>query len=97
MEMFQKAVADTEELLRTHYSTAKGPTSFNPDVIPARQRFLARRVKLLRNLLRWQKVVGDQFGVRPLVTRLVDDCILGAAESGWDVGGKEIVKSVCVR
>jgi len=95
MEMFQRAVVDTEQHLNKYYSTAKGPP-FSPETIPARRRFLARRVKLLTNLLRWRKFMGDHHEACLLATRLVDDCILGVAESGWDVGGEEIAKNVCI-
>ncbi|KAF5360932.1 hypothetical protein D9756_004921 [Leucocoprinus leucothites] len=94
MEVFQKAVADTEELLQKHDSTAKGPSPFDPEAIPARRRFLARRSKLLRNLLRWRKFITNHHGVELLTTRLIDNCILGVAESGWEVGGEETAKSV---
>jgi len=94
MEMFQRAVVDTEQHLNK-YSTAKGPP-ISPETIPARRRFLARRVKLLTNLLRWRKFMGDHHEACLLATRLVDDCILGVAESGWDVGGEEIAKNVCI-
>lgn len=94
MVVFQNAVSDTEELLRRHHATVKGPTPFNPEAIPARRRFLARRVKLLKNLLRWRKFTGEQYGIGLLITRLVDDCMLGIAENGWDVGGEEVVRSV---
>ncbi|KXN82858.1 GC-rich sequence DNA-binding factor 2 [Leucoagaricus sp. SymC.cos] len=93
-EMFQKVTAETEELLRKHNSATKGPSPFNPEAIPARQRFLARRVKLLKNLLRWRKFIGEQYGIGLLVTRLVDNCILGIAESGWHVGGEKVAKRV---
>jgi GC-rich sequence DNA-binding factor len=94
MEMFQIAVSDAEQLLKKHNFTAKGRSSFDPEAIPARRRFLARHVKLLRNLLRWRRFMGDQFGVGLVITRLVDNCILDVAESGWDIGGEEVAKNV---
>lgn len=93
---FQKTVDDTEELLRKYVAVSKGPPAFNPEGIPARRRFLARRVKLLKNLLRWRKFTGEQYGVGLLIARVTDDCILGIAENGWDVGGEEVAKSVSV-
>lgn len=95
MRMFEEAVADAEQHLNKYFSVAAGP-SFNPEIIPARRRFLARRVKLLVNLLRWRKFMGDHHGVGLLITRIVDDCVLKAAESGWDVGGEDIAKKVCI-
>ncbi|KAJ3572963.1 hypothetical protein NP233_g2748 [Leucocoprinus birnbaumii] len=94
VETFQKAIEATTELLQRHNSNIKGPSPFNPEAIPARRRFLTRRVKLLGNLLRWRKSMGDQYGVGVLVSRLIDDCIIGVAESGWDVGGEEIVNNI---
>ena len=95
MGMFEKAVADTEQHLNKYFSIATGP-SFNPETIPARRRFLARRVKLLANLLLRRKFIGDHHGIGLLITRIVDDCVLRAAESGWDVGGEDIAKKVCI-
>ncbi|KAF9026128.1 GCFC-domain-containing protein [Hymenopellis radicata] len=68
--------------------------AFNPESIPARRRFLARRVKLLRNLIRWRKHTGERFGVGQSISRLVDGPLLSVAETGWDVGGQEIMKQV---
>jgi len=95
MGMFEKAVTDAEQHLNKYFSIATGP-SFNPETIPARRRFLARRVKLLANLLRWRKSMGNHHGDGLLVTRIVNGCVLKAAESGWDVGGEDIVKKVCI-
>lgn len=94
MVVFQNAVADTENLIRKFDSVIKGPSQFNPEAIPARRRFLARRVKLLKNMLNWQKFTGEQHGVGLLIGRLVDECVLNIAESGWDIGGEEIAKNV---
>lgn len=94
MVVFHNAVADTENLIRKFDSVIKGPSQFNPEAIPARQRFLARRIKLLKNMLKWQKFTGEQPGIRLLIGRLVDDCMLNIAESGWDVGGEEVAKNV---
>lgn len=30
-----------------------------------------------------------------LLTRLVESCILGVAESGWEVGGSDAARMVC--
>ena len=68
--------------------------AFNPEAIPGRRRFLSRRVKLLRNVLRWRKYAGELFGLGLLIRRLVEGCILGVAEGGWDVGGQEILQIV---
>ena len=67
---------------------------FDPEAIPARKRYLARRRKLLNNILRWRKYTGERFGIGLLVTQLLNDCMLPVAESGWEVGGEECMKKV---
>lgn len=94
MMIFQNAVTDTENLISKYDSVIKGPSQFNPEAIPARRRFMARRVKLLQNLLKWRKFTGEQHGIGLLIGQLVDGCVLNIAESGWDVGGEEVAKSV---
>lgn len=94
MKAFQNAVTDTETILAKFKSVPPLP-GFNPDSIPSRRRFLFRRVKLLRNLLKWRKYTGERFGLDVLVGRLLDVCILEVAQSGWDVGGEEITRYVC--
>lgn len=90
---FQAAVTETESLVE-QYTSSSHPR-FDPESIPARRRFLARRVKLLRNLIRWRKFTGERFGVGALATRILKGCVLPIAEGGWEVGGEEIVKKVC--
>lgn len=68
--------------------------AFDPEAIPARTRYLNRRVKLLKNLLRWRKYAGGRLGLNALVSRLVEGCIVPVAETGWDVGGAEISRTV---
>lgn len=92
--MFRNAINDTEELLGKYAAATKAPAAFNPEAIPARRRFLVRRIKLLKNLLRWRKFTGEQHGAGLLIARLTDKCILDIAGNGWDVGGEEIAKTV---
>jgi len=94
MKAFQDAITDTEISLAKFKSVQLLP-GFNLDSIPSRQRYLFRRVKLLRNLLRWRKYTGDLIGLDVLVGRLVDVCILEVAQSGWDVGGEDVARQVC--
>lgn len=89
---FLSSLTETELLVRNHM--ALNSSQFDPETIPARRRFLARRVKLLRNLLRWRKRTGEKFGVGELSTRLINNCIIPIAESGWEVGGEESVREV---
>lgn len=93
MQTFQNAITDTETSL-TKFKSVQPLPSFNPDSVPSRRRFLCRRVKLLRNLLRWRKYTGKRLGLDVLVGRLVDVCILEVAQSGWDVGGEDISRQV---
>ena len=90
--VFANEVSTTESLLASYLSLNKPP--FNPESVPARQRFLARRTKLVQNIVRWRKYIGDRFGIGELTTRLVDKCIAPVAESGWDVGGEQGVRKV---
>ncbi|KAG6817011.1 hypothetical protein H0H87_000907 [Tephrocybe sp. NHM501043] len=94
---FQAAITDTETLLANFKAVRRGLPAFDPEAIPARRRFLARRVKLLRNLLRWRKHTGERYGVGVMITRLVEQCVLDVAESGWEVGGEDIARMVPVR
>jgi GC-rich sequence DNA-binding factor len=71
-----------------------GTPKFDPEAIPARRRFLRRRTKLLNNLVHWQTYTGGQFGLGPLAERVVNNCMLPVAESGWEVGGKEEMQKV---
>ena len=94
MLSFQAAVVETESLLARYKIAQKSVPAFNPEAIPGRRRFLSRRVKLLRNILRWRKYTGERFGLGMLISRLTEGCILEVAESGWDVGGEEISRIV---
>ncbi|KAJ3002116.1 hypothetical protein NUW54_g6022 [Trametes sanguinea] len=67
---------------------------FDPAAIPARRRYLTRRYKLLRNLLQWRRYAGDRYGLGVLATRLVTSSMLPVAETGWEVGGEEIMRKV---
>jgi hypothetical protein len=96
VKIFRTVITETEALVAEYTSRSRPTTSFNPEAIPARRRFLARRVKLLKNLLRWRKYTGDKFGEGLLVERLVEGCVLGVAEGGWEIGGEEIVRKVCI-
>ena len=94
MSSFQAALVETESLLAKYKTAQQSIPAFNPEAIPGRRRFLSRRVKLLRNLLRWRKYTGERSGLSLLIGRLVEGCILSVAESGWDVGGQEISRIV---
>jgi GC-rich sequence DNA-binding factor len=89
---FQKALNETDGLV-SKYMILNDPR-FDPETIPARRRFLARRIKLLQNIIRWRKYTGEKFGIGELSTKLLTNCILPVAESGWDVGGEEYIHKV---
>jgi GC-rich sequence DNA-binding factor len=91
--MFLTSIASLTTLLEPYIAFNR--PQFDPEAIPARQRFLARRIKLLKNILRWRKYTGEKLGIGELATRLVSGCILPVAESGWEVGGEEAVRKVC--
>ena len=76
------------------YLEAGGSAKFNPDSVPARRRLLTRRYKLLSNLVRWRKHTGEKFGAGEMMTRLIVECELPVARTGWEVGGEEIVQKV---
>ncbi|KAI1794968.1 GCFC-domain-containing protein [Ganoderma leucocontextum] len=90
--VFNAAVTETETAL-TPFLELNQPR-FDPQAIPARRRFLTRRHKLLRNLLQWRKYAGDRYGLGNLATRLVTSSMFPVAESGWEVGGEEIMRKV---
>jgi GC-rich sequence DNA-binding factor len=96
LAVFQGTVTETADLVQKHKSAAlaSGATAFNPESIPARTRFLNRRTKLLRNLLKWRKYTGERFGITAIMNRLVDGCMTDIARGGWD-GGQMFIEEVC--
>jgi GC-rich sequence DNA-binding factor len=50
----------------------------------------------VQNIVRWRKYTGERFGIGELATRLVARCIAPVADGGWDVGGEECVRKVCL-
>jgi len=91
---FNVAVEGSESLIANFDNAGRSVPGFNPEAIPARRRFIARRVKLLQNLVVWRKYTGERFGLDAVIGRLAERCILSVAEGGWDVGGKEMVGKV---
>jgi GC-rich sequence DNA-binding factor len=89
---FEGVIVHSSDLVQP-YLALHNPR-FDPEAIPARRRFLARRVKLVKNIVRWRKYTGELFGIGDLITKLVNDCMLPIAESGWDVGGEEVMREV---
>ncbi|KAG7098864.1 hypothetical protein E1B28_000767 [Marasmius oreades] len=93
---FETVISEIEEQLSRYTSTASArPTPpFDPESVPSRQRYLTRQLKLLTNLLKWRKSTGERFGLGRSVTRLVDNVIIIVADSGWEVGGADVVQTV---
>ncbi|KAF7364986.1 GC-rich sequence DNA-binding factor-like protein [Mycena venus] len=85
--VFQAAIADTTTLVEKYKLAASAglAAAFDPASIPARTRFLNRRTKLLRNLIRWRKYAGERFGIGESISRLVNS-ISETAQGGWDGG-----------
>lgn len=93
-KIFTDEVEATQSLLIPYLSLNNPP--FSPDGIPARKRFLTRRIKLVQNLVRWRKYTKDRFNIGELATRLLIRCFVPVAESGWDVGGQECVRKASI-
>ncbi len=92
--VFDRATTQIEELIARSREAAPRQPVFDPEAIPARSRFLARRVKLVQNLMRWRKFTGEVYGAGEMANRLVDGCIRSVAEEGWDVGGEVAMQKV---
>ena len=92
LAVFQAAVDGEERLIEPYLKVNQ--SRFDPEAIPARKRYLNRRVKLVQTLLRWRKHSGEGSGVEGLVKRTVDVFIVPVADGGWDVGGEECLRKV---
>ena len=90
--VFQAAVEAEEQLIEPYLEVNQ--SRFDPDAIPARKRYLNRRVKLVQTLVRWRKHSGEGSGVESLIKRTVDVFIVPVADGGWDVGGEECLRKV---
>lgn len=90
--MFQRAF-DAEKALLEPYISVNRP-KFDPEAIPARKRYLNRRIKLVEGIVRWRKYSGAKFGAQELVRRIVDEIMLPVAEGGWEVGGEQCLRKV---
>lgn len=91
-KVFAQEVEATHALLLPYLPLNRPP--FNPEAIPARQRFLHRRIKLAQNIVRWRKYTQERFGIGGLVSRLLMQDFMPVAESGWEVGGEECARKV---
>lgn len=89
------SAVSSSEAVAAPYFALRRPPNFDPESIPARRRFLARRYRLLRSLVWWRRYAGDRGGsVVELVGRLVEGVMLPIMESGWDVGGEDYARKI---
>ncbi|KAG9034492.1 hypothetical protein FRB95_013168 [Tulasnella sp. JGI-2019a] len=92
--VFSTAVEITADLVQPGLSRP-GLGTFDPSIIPARKRFLLKRLKLLIVLLRWRKYAGDRVSsVSTSVYKLVKEVMWPIAQGGWDVGGRDVMQKV---
>lgn len=40
--------------------------------------------------------MGEKFGLGILIKRMLENCFLDVAEGGWEVGGEELSRKVCL-
>ncbi|KAJ7195498.1 nineteen complex-related protein 2-domain-containing protein [Mycena pura] len=96
LTLFRTAMSENEGLVakcRSVVPAGGAAVPFDPASIPARTRYLNRRMKLLRNLVKWKKYTGERFGIGETINRLVEG-IVDIAEGGWD-GGEMVKEQVC--
>ncbi|KAF7314405.1 GC-rich sequence DNA-binding factor-like protein [Mycena kentingensis (nom. inval.)] len=94
LAVFQAAISETEKLVANFKSSVPaGIASFDPAAIPARSRFLNRRLKLLKNLVRWRRYSGGKRFVTDVDVKRMADLITSLAEGGWD-GGQSVKEQV---
>jgi len=89
---FQRAVVETEGSVLQYQALEN--IRFDPEAIPARQRFLTRRMKIIQNILRWREFTGEKFGIGGLIERSIITSTLPVAATGWEVGGEYCVRKV---
>ncbi|KAJ7643933.1 nineteen complex-related protein 2-domain-containing protein [Roridomyces roridus] len=92
--VFRAEISECERIVQKvkGVSDPGSARAFDPAAIPARSRFLNRRIKLLRNLLRWKKYTGGRLGIDETISRLAAS-ITDLARGGWD-GGQSYLDQV---
>ncbi|KAJ7079818.1 nineteen complex-related protein 2-domain-containing protein [Mycena belliarum] len=90
LTVFRAAMTVHETLVEKYRLASAKAAAFDPASIPARTRFLNRRTKLLRNLVKWRRYTGERFGIGESISRLADD-ICDIARDGWD-GGQMVIE-----
>lgn len=71
---------------------ATPPPAFDPASRTSMERFVRRRLKLIKNILLWRRHSPNE--ARELVTRVVNDIIRPVLEKAWDGGGQDMVPKV---
>ncbi|ORY34945.1 nineteen complex-related protein 2-domain-containing protein [Naematelia encephala] len=72
--------------------SAQPPPAFDPASRTAMQRYIRRRIKLLRNIMIWRRQAQQE--VTELVTRLVGEVIRPILARTWEGGGQELASQV---
>ncbi|KAL1412967.1 hypothetical protein Q8F55_000716 [Vanrija albida] len=71
---------------------AQRPPPYNPAARSAMQRYVRRRIKLIRNLLLWRRVAPTE--VQDLVARVVSVVLRPVLARTWEGGGDDMAKRV---
>lgn len=91
-KIFRAGVTDLVEQYR-RFSSSKSLSTFDPESIAARKRYMNRIVKLTDNLIRWRKFAKERDGLGAMLTELVG-VLSDVAERGWEAGGEEVLRMV---
>lgn len=83
-----------EQYRRMSNNAAQRRFGFDPASIPARQRYMNRIRRLVENVIKWRRYAKERDGLGLMVSELVEVVLLGVAEGGWDVGGREVLERV---
>ncbi|WVR08253.1 hypothetical protein IAU60_005300 [Kwoniella sp. DSM 27419] len=68
------------------------PPAFDPAARPAMERFVRRRLKLIRNIALWRREAPQE--ARELVIRLVAEVLRPVLNRHWEGGGREMAAKV---
>lgn len=69
------------------------PPAFDPASRFAMERYVKRRIKLLKNILLWRRQASSEVG--ELITRLVSEVLRPVLGRCWGGGGREMAHKVC--
>ncbi|WRT69477.1 uncharacterized protein IL334_006463 [Kwoniella shivajii] len=70
------------------------PPGFDPASRPAMERFVARRIKLIKHMAQWRREAPQE--TRELVIRLVGEVLRPVIGKAWDGGGREMAAKVMI-